>query len=156
MVARNKFVAMSILLILVFFPPSQASENCLMISLDAVTKPFSEHELSYPKETVKTYTRGVEYLSDDTGKEENKHGRQKQYPLLTTYRTKLSINSDSGIYKLSQRNATGRMNEEQKFVKAVVDISSPIVWMQGTAPLNLASDYGDHMNSSCRPSDFPR
>jgi hypothetical protein len=152
MLARSKFVA---ILLLVVFPPLQATENSLLISLNAVAKPFNERALSYPNQTGETYMRGIEYLINDTDKEESKPGR-KQYPLFPTYQTKLSIKSSSDYHRLSQRNTTDHMNEEQKSVMAIVDINSPVVWMQGTAPLSLASYYGNGMNSSCQLSDHPR
>lgn len=144
---------MQLLLLLLVFPPLHAAENPVSISLDIVVKPFTKYALSYPKHTVDTFMRGIEYLTDIADGEENKPG-QKQYPSFPTYRTKLSIKSNSNISQSGQGNTTGRMNEKQKSVTAIVDISSPFVWMQGTAPLSLASNYP--MNSSCRPSDYSK
>ncbi|KAJ1704427.1 hypothetical protein LUZ63_004206 [Rhynchospora breviuscula] len=154
MSAARNFVPMLVFLILLVFPIFHAAENPMSISLDVVPKPFGKHELSYPKETVETFMRGMEVLTENYDDKESKSD-QTQYLSFPTYQTKLSIRYYSiNIHRLIHGNMNSSMNEEQKSVTAIVDISSPFVWMQGTTSLNMSSDYPP--NLSCRPSDFPK
>ncbi|KAJ3708943.1 hypothetical protein LUZ61_012648 [Rhynchospora tenuis] len=156
MAARSKFVAMPVLLILLFFPLLHAAENPVLIFLDVVPKPYSKHALSYPinpKETKETFMRGIELLMENYDDKERRSD-QKHYLSFPTYQTKVSIRSNSDIHRLIHGNKNSSMNEEQKSFTAIVDIRSPFIWMQGATSLNMTSDYPP--NSSCQPSDFPK
>ncbi|KAJ4809782.1 Eukaryotic aspartyl protease family protein [Rhynchospora pubera] len=153
MAATSKFVGMPVLLILLVSPLHHAAKNPLSISLDAVLKPFGKHALSYPKETVETFMRGIEVLTENYDDKESKSD-QTLYPSFPTYQTKLSIRYNSNIHRLIHGNINSSMNTKQKSVTAIVDISSPFIWVQGTTSLNMSSDYPP--NLSCRPSDFPK